>query len=344
MRRIYLIAVLLLVVSCTAQVQSATTEEIVFQSGSFRIVGDLQLPEGTPPFPVVLFVHGDGPNDRTSGVTYPPIMERMLAAGYATFAWDKPGTGESSGEIDRSRLVEQRAQIVLDAISVIKERADIDGEWIGLWGISQAGFVIPRVLENSQGIAFLICVSCSGEPGVEQGVYLVTAQAICAGLPEEDAEQVESLLSGASWAQTYEEYERYKAPLADFPDLVAVAELGFFMGVRPEEEWHADDLSGDYFADPIEVIERTTIPVLAFFGERDTQVDPVQGAQAYAEALERAGNPLSRVELIPGTDHNIILSETGCLEERDNRPRWRWTDYAPEYLDILQEWLAELRS
>jgi pimeloyl-ACP methyl ester carboxylesterase len=93
----------------------------------------------------------------------------------------------------------------------------------------------------------------------------------------------------------------------------------------------------------MEVIERTTIPVLAFFGEKDTQADPIQGAQAYRAALERAGNTNFRVELIPGTDHNIIISETGCLEERSRRPRRGWTNYAPEYLDILEEWLRELR-
>ena len=99
-------------------------EELVFKSGDFTLVGDLNLPEGEAPYPVILFVHGDGPNNRTSGVTYPPIMKRMLEAGYATFAWDKPGTGESTGEIDRRRLVEQRAQIVLDAIELMKERED----------------------------------------------------------------------------------------------------------------------------------------------------------------------------------------------------------------------------
>ena len=94
--RLLLLGLLLpsVVPSCAGQ---ARTEEITFRSGPFTLVGDLQLPPGNGPFPAVVFVHGDGPNNRTSGVTYPPIMERMLRAGYATFAWDKPGTGESSG-------------------------------------------------------------------------------------------------------------------------------------------------------------------------------------------------------------------------------------------------------
>ena len=290
-----------------------------------------------------MFIHGDGPNNRTGGVTYPPIMERMERAGYATFAWDKPGTGESTGQIDRSRLGEQRAQIVLDASEVLKARSDIDPGQIGLWGISQAGYVMPRVLSTSEDIAFMIAVSCPGMAGVDQGAHQVAAQAVCAGVSEEEAEQMKHLLSAAERVQTYDEYVQYKELLDASPGIGFAAMFGYRTGVVPEEEWHVSDPDSEYFWNPMEVIEQTTIPVLAFFGERDTLIDPIQGAQAYQEALERAGNRNFRVVLVPGTDHNIILSETGCLDERENRPSSEWTNYAPEYLEILEDWLRELR-
>ena len=47
-----------------AEAQQPGSEEIKFQSGVFNIVGDLRLPEGIGPFPVVLFVHGSGMADR----------------------------------------------------------------------------------------------------------------------------------------------------------------------------------------------------------------------------------------------------------------------------------------
>lgn len=318
------------------------TEEVIFQSGPFKVVGELRKPDRQGPHPVILFVHGDGPNNRTSGGTYLPIMSRMLRAGFAVFAWDKPGTGESTGQIDRSRLVKQRAQIVLDAIAVMKERAEIDSRRIGLWGISQAGYVMPTVLTKTDDVAFMIAVSCPGQPGVDQGSYLVTAQAVCAGLPEEDAAEVRALLCAVERARTYDEYVRHKKRLATYPALASIKELGLNMRIRPEEEWHADDLHGPYYWNPIEVIERTTIPVLAFFGDRDTQVDPHHGMRAYREALERAGNKNFRVELIRNGDHNLVLSETGCLAERRNRPRSQWLKYAPPYLDILEDWLRGL--
>ncbi len=338
-----LLVALLLVTACARQAQPARTEEIIFHSGPFKLVGDLWLPEGRPPHPVVVFVHGDGPNNRTAGVTYPPLMVRMARAGYATFAWDKPGTGESTGEIDRSRLGEQRAQIVLDAIEVLKARSDIDAGQIGLWGISQAGYVMPRVLLKSEDIAFMIAVSCPGMAGVDQGAFLVSAQAVCAGVSQEEAEEMRRLLSEIERVQTYDEYVEYKQVLDALPGISAAAIFGYRLGIQPEAEWHGLDPQGEYAWNPMQVIEKTTIPVLAVFGAKDTQIDPVQGAQAYREALERAGNPNYRVELIPDTDHNIILSETGCLDEREKRPLSEWTNYAPEYLNMLEEWLKALR-
>ena len=145
-------------------------------------------------------------------------------------------------------------------------------------------------------------------------------------------------------APTHESYAQYKMKLDALPSIGFITSFGYKLGVKTEAEWHVHDPKHIYFWNPIEVIEQVTIPVLAFFGEKDTQVDPSQGAQAYREALERAGNTNYRIYLIPDSDHNIILSETGCLDERESRSRSEWVNYAPEYLEILQQRLEELRN
>jgi len=342
-----LMVALLLLSSCTGQPQPPRIEEITFQSGSFKVVGDLRLPGGRGPYPVVVFVHGDGPTDRTASGMYLPVMERMLRAGYATFAWDKPGTGESTGTIDRRQLIKQRAQIVLDAIEVLKARPDIDPRQIGLAGISQAGYVMPRALSMSEDIAFMICVSCPGMAGNDQTAYLVTAQALCAGVPGEKADQKRSLLSELDRARTYEtyaEYVHYREILEALTDLAANPAWSDLPAVVPETEWQLNNPSYlEGYWNPIKVIEQVKIPVLAFFGERDTQMDPIQGAHAYREALERAGNPNFRVQLIPGANHTMVLAETGCMDEmRQRLQSGEWT-IVPEILDTLEEWLRGLR-
>jgi hypothetical protein len=66
--------------------------------------------------------------------------------------------------------------------------------------------------------------------------------------------------------------------------------------------------------------------------------------EAYKKAFRDAQNPDYAVRLIPGTDHNIILCETGCEKERRNRSREEWSRYAPEYLREMKEWLSRLRG
>jgi pimeloyl-ACP methyl ester carboxylesterase len=314
-----------------------TAEEITFYSGDFKLVGELKLPRGNELHGVVIFVHGDGPNDRTSGGSYPPIMERMLSAGFATFAWDKPGTGESTGSLIRSELFMQRAGIVLDGIEVLKKHPSINQNMIGLWGISQAGYVMARVLEESKDIEFMIAVSCPGEASVAQTSYLISRQAICAGIDSAEARKIERLYEAAERAQTYGEYVNYKSKIDSFP---ALEKMGIKMRVRPENEWEKPDLNGKYYFDPMKIVEKIKITVLVFFGEKDTQADPVQGVAAWRKAFEKAGNKNYQIELIPGVDHCMFISKTGCLEEAFNR---EVTRYEPLFLNIIEEWLLNIK-
>ena len=142
-------------------------------------------------------------------------------------------------------------------------------------------------------------------------------------------------------AKTFEEYIQHAKPLYDNP---AQRKVGFVTALWDKTNWkpHSPDEEG--FFDPMSVIEKVTFPVLAFFGEKDTQVDPIQGAEAYKRALTKAGNKNFRVEIIPDADHSMILSETGSMEERRRRSAREWQNYAPEYFEIMEEWLKELSN
>jgi pimeloyl-ACP methyl ester carboxylesterase len=365
----------LMVTACSSPTptsQPPGTEEITFKSGSFSVVGDLRTPGGRRgPYPVVLFVHGSGPADRTGAGSYLPVMERILQAGYATFSWDKPGTGESTGRLDDRHVQSQRAQILLDAIEVMKAHADIDPRQIGLWGISQAGYVMPRVLAQSEDIAFMICVSCAGMSGSDQMAFQVTALALCDGVPEEKADEKTRLLAELDTArayETYEEYMHYREVLAALAKLESAPIEKW--PLLSEDTWQKCDPDLEAHWNPVGLIEQVRIPVLAIFGDRDRQIDPLQGAHAYRQALGQAGNPKSRVTLFPRANHGIAVSDTGCPGEDGQRfEQYVKTlgygsiseaqeailkdpykpgslgdpPFAPGYLNLIEEWLRDLR-
>jgi pimeloyl-ACP methyl ester carboxylesterase len=343
-------------------------EEITFQSGEFTLVGDLRLPTGEGPFPVVLFVHGDAPTaNRTMFGMYLPIMERMLRAGYAVFSWDNPGAGESKGTISGYRRTQQHAQIVLDAIEVMKANPDIIPRRIGLWGVSMAGWVMPRVLMVSDDVAFMICQSCGSMSGHDEFVFLRVAQGYCGGVPEEDAGQLEILLAERDEARTFDTYQGYLRYRLVLDELAALRSAAAPNPVISEAGWLANDPDSPAWS-PVHVFEQVRIPVLAIWGERDTKIDPIRAAYAYRHALEQAGNPNYRVEVIPGADHTLAPSDTGCISEEGQTlervleeqgftledldaldpqdpvlltlgSAW---PYVPAYLDMIEEWLRGL--
>lgn len=320
----------------SGQVIRHEAEKFVFESGHFKVVGELRIPSADGKYPLVIMVHGDGPAYKS----YFFVLKKcFLRAGYATLMWDKPGFGQSTGKFSQSHLRAERAEVLLDAISRVKSHPRIDSGRIGVWGISQAGYVIPMALPKTDDISFMIMVGCPGEDGIHQTAYLIRRQLEFEGVTEEEARQAENHFIQIYYAETFEEYIKHAKPLYDNP---VQREMGFVSALWDKTNWKPFSPEREGFFNPIDIIEKTTIPVLAFFGEKDTQVDPVQGVEAYKKALKKAGNKNFRVELIPDADHNIILCKTGSMKERRSRSSKEWQNYAPEYLEIMEEWLKKI--
>ena len=318
--------------------QDVQVEEIRFRSGTFRLVGDLRLPVGDGPFPAIIMVHGDGPVARDGyRTTYMPPMEIFLRNGYAVFSWDKPGSGESTGKFNRKGVwdvLSRRAEILVDGIGVLAEHPAIDPARIGLWGISQAGWVMPLALEETDNVAFMIVVSGGAESSPEQMAYQLGQQVACGGGSEEQAALVEQYWAQSSNATSYDEYREAMEILIGIPRFKD--HTGVTLRIAEQHDWKPYPRDLDKYVDPMDVIEHTTIPVLAFFGELDKNIDPVQGAEAYEAALRKAGNQAASIVVIPGVTHTLVPAETGCLNES-----WG-SELAPEYLETLESWLQHL--
>jgi hypothetical protein len=307
--------------------QEAQVEEISFRSDKFRLVGELRLPVEGERHPAIIIVTGSGSQTRDAN-DY--LIEIFLRNGYAAFSWDKPGSGESTGEFTDE--ITQRADILVDGIEVLTEHQSIDPDRIGLWGLSQAGWVMPLAIEQSENVAFMIVVGGGAEDSIEQMAYQIGQWVVCKGGSVEQAELVELYWAQRAKATSYDEYREAVEVLLGIPGVKDYTGLE----ITEEKDWEPWSRDWDAFIDPMDVIEHTTIPMLVFFGELDKNIDPVQGAEAYEAALQAAGNQDYRIVVIPGVAHTLTTARTGCLNET-----WG-ANYAPKYLQTLEAWLQHL--
>ena len=196
------LSVLSLLILATACAGSAPTptpassapwieEEVTFPYGPNELYGILTVPAGEGPYPAIVLVSGAADTstrlrDGVSARLHTDHARKMALRGFAVLRYDPPGVGRSEGEAGVESL-DMRAEEALAALHYLQSRSDMQPDRVGLWGVSQGGWVIAMAAAAfPQDVAFIISVSGSGVSVAEQQVYSIEAQSRAAGMPEEE--------------------------------------------------------------------------------------------------------------------------------------------------------------
>src|SRR5690349_11819894 len=113
-----------------------SSQEVEFQSGGVTVRGDLYLPEGEGPFPVVVMAGGWC---YVKELRQPQYAEEFVARGFAALIFDYRNIGASDGEPRQHLNPWDQIEDYKNAISYLETRGDIDSDRIGAWGISYSG-------------------------------------------------------------------------------------------------------------------------------------------------------------------------------------------------------------
>lgn len=315
------------------------TEDVVFDSDEegVRLAGTLTLPEGTGPFPALVFISGSGPQDRDETVfEHKPFLvlaDHLTRLGLATLRFDDRGVGSSTGTFATATSMDF-VRDVEGALTFLDARSDIDAGRIGLLGHSEGGLVAPLVAQR-RPIAFAVLVAPPGVPGrdilVSQAVALNRAMGAPEGVVEANKAVQERIVDLAAGPLGVEEK---RSGLRD--------ELRAVLGDRPEAiNGQVEGLVSPWMQfflvhDPAEVLSSLDIPVLAVLGSRDLQVVPGENVPKLEEALGER-NEASAVRVLDGLNHLLQESETGLP-----------TDYgkieqtiAPQALELIGSWIGD---
>ena len=129
--------------------------QVSFKNGETTLAGTLVLPRSKGPHPAVVFIHGSGPAPRAQ---YRLIADFFALNGIASLIYDKRGCGDSTGDWHTSGFNDLAAD-ALAGLELLRNRPEINNRQIGLWGISQGGWLVGLAASQSTNVAFIINVS-----------------------------------------------------------------------------------------------------------------------------------------------------------------------------------------
>lgn len=309
---------------------AANSEVISFNSGKFSLKGIFVKPNTPGPYPVIIFNHGDSSAriKRTSNGVYWIIWRKFLEIGYACLSWDTPGGGESTGEHNWDDLFNERTSIVLSAIDYLKSRDDVNISRIGLFGHSQAGYIMPMVISKSKDVAFMINMSGPAMTSIEQGAYQVEQKLKLHGLPDKEAKKYGEYYRKRGSAKTYKKYLKYAKLLNQQPYVRDELKRG---DITTEDKFKPGVRGFQWNYAPYTLLKNITIPVLAVFGGKDNLINAKKDAKLYIKALKKAKNNHYTVKVFPNADHSLGQKKDGEYM------------FVPGVFDFILDWLSRLK-
>ena len=306
-----------------------TQEEVRFASDDVTLSGTLTKPLGEGPHPAIVCVHGSGPQPR--GGSW-PLPDLFAYHGAAVLTYDKRGVGGSTGDWQQASL-DDLTRDALAGVRLLKERPDIRPDRIGMFGISQAGWIEPWAAARSSDVAFIIVMSGSGTPGYLQDIYRQTNWLRAFGVPEPDVIRVMNawklLYDYLLWGKSKDVLDAAVAELQKDPETEDMA---------PCDSNHIPPFMRKFGFefDPTPVWEKVKCPVLLLYGETDSVVDTAVSVPLISAALRRGGASDVTVKVFPNCGHMLWVVGKDELPGTPNSP-----GFAPNVGRTVAEWLEK---
>ena len=231
-----------------------TEESFTVHSDSFELPGTLTLPKGLNSFPLVVLVHGSGPNDRDETIAnnkpFKDIALGLASRGIAVSRYDKRTFVYGKD----SKVISMEDETTLDARQALLQAMKIPGaRHIFILGHSQGAFDAPEIATNLKGLNGIIMMAGNARPLedliLEQMSYILSQN----GLSESEREELKDIKGKVSRVKNQD--LNTGLPPDSLPLNIPAA---YWLALR------------NY--DPLNTAKKIKLPILILQGERDYQV------------------------------------------------------------------------
>ncbi|GAB3046314.1 alpha/beta hydrolase [Virgibacillus ainsalahensis] len=231
------------------------------------LYGEVEMPDGNGPFPVMLIIPGSGPTDRNGNSpgarndSLKFVAEELAANGVASLRYDKRGAGENRKAIIAEEEL-QFEQFIDDAVTwveLLKEEENFTE--VGIIGHSQ-GSLVGMLAARDTEVDTFISLAGAGR-SIDEVLHDQLREQLPGDLMKESEEILQQLKEGKVVENVSEELQSaFRPSVQPF--------ISSWMQYEPTEE-----------------IAKLDIPTLVINGKNDLQVSPDE-AEMLQEAKEDA--------------------------------------------------------
>lgn len=160
-------------------------EELIINFETEELNGILTFPARGHPYPAVVLLHGSDRSGKEDPY-YKAHAENLVQSGFAVLRYDGPGWGGKDNQESGFETLESRTAEAIAVVMHLRSRPDLQADKIGLWGISQGGWICQMAAATSDKVAFIIPTSGPGVTPAEQEVFRVEAESRAAGFSDRE--------------------------------------------------------------------------------------------------------------------------------------------------------------
>jgi hypothetical protein len=311
-------------------------EDVSFPSGDIELAGTVVKPSGDGRVPAIVMLHGSGREPRTDPSTR-PVVNALVRAGFAVLAYDKRGVGASGGDFD-SALYRDFIADGVAAVHYMAARPDVDPAAIGLYAVSEGGWLAPEIAVNSGRIRFIFNKVGSPLSFMETVAWEVRNDFLAAGIAAEDVQALVDVtvrrwrfyidVAADPSLANGEERHAINARLATLRREVAGASEVLAEKLGPYDAVTYAAYAADLAYDPSPFLRQLDIPLYYAYGGQDINV-PTDECVAELQRIIAAQGKDIGITVYPHVGHTLVT--------------WRGLltmGYVPGYLETLSRWTS----
>lgn len=306
-----------------------------FWSHGTRLSGTLYSPGGRDRHGAIVVFHGASSPLRSSPL-YEHLIRVLPALGIAVFVYDRRGTGRSEG-VPNSGDFPLLPDDGIAALRLLRTNPRIDPSRMGVWGLSQGGWLALLAASRSADVRFAVAISAPLVTPDVQMMFSSTNTLRVFGYSNADIEQMKATRKAVDDYMRGTDTKEHAQELLDAASTKAWFKylyMGSHVTDRSISTWRRE-ISND----PMPILAKVHVPLLVLYGAADPVI-PVSLSRQRLQTFVPT-HPKMAVAIVAEADHGMqigvdpkhLLDPSAADEERPN---------SEEYIARLASWLTRI--